>query len=173
MQQYHDNEWGIPTHDDDLLFEYLCLEGAQAGLSWHSILSRRERYREVFDGFHIDTLANSTPNVDALMADSGIIRNRAKILSVYANARAARSLRQTFGSLNSYLWHFVGGATVVNRPNAHDDIPPFTETSTQMSRALREQNFNFVGPTICYAFMQATGMVDDHLADCFRTVPPR
>ena len=170
---YHDTEWGVPLHDDRALFELLTLEGAQAGLSWRLVLSRREHYRRAFDGFEIARVA-AMPDaaVDALMADPGLVRNRLKIRSVRENARAALRVQEERGSLAAYLWSFVGGAPLVNRPGSRAEVPARTERSDAMSKALRKQGFRFVGSTICYAFMQAAGMVDDHLAGCFRARPP-
>ncbi|HBS28279.1 MAG TPA: DNA-3-methyladenine glycosylase I [Phycisphaerales bacterium] len=166
---YHDQEWGTPVHDDRRLFEFLVLEGAQAGLSWETILKKRARYREVFHGFDIDRVARFTPRmVDTLLADPGIIRHRGKIESAIANARAAQRVRDEAGSLDRCLWGLVGGAPLVNRWRAHTDIPSKTPVAEAMSKALRAQGFSFVGPTICYAFMQAVGMVNDHLVDCPR-----
>ncbi|MBO0712058.1 MAG: DNA-3-methyladenine glycosylase I [Acetobacteraceae bacterium] len=166
---YHDREWGVPLHDNRRLFEMLTLEGAQAGLSWRLVLSRRERYREAFFGFDIERVAAMTDDaLDALLADPSMIRNRLKIWSVRANARAALEVAATAGSLDQYLWSFLGGRPIVNRPVRRDDIPARTELSDRMSKALQKRGFKFVGSTICYAFMQATGMVNDHTIDCFR-----
>ena len=166
---YHDQEWGVPLHDSRRLFEMLILEGAQAGLSWRLILSRRERYRHAFFGFDMKRVAAMTDNaLEALLADPGMIRNRLKIWSVRTNARAALAVTATEGSLDRYLWSFVDGRPIVNRPAGRDDIPARTELSDRMSKALQKRGFKFVGSTICYAFMQATGMVNDHTIDCFR-----
>jgi DNA-3-methyladenine glycosylase I len=166
---YHDTEWGVPLHDDRRLFEMLTLEGAQAGLSWRQVLTRREHYRRAFHDFDIDRVA-AMPDaaLDALLADPGLIRNRLKIASVRDNARTARLVIEETGSLDAYLWSFVGGRPLVNRPATREQVPASTELSDAMSKALRKRGFRFVGSTICYAFMQATGMVDDHVASCFR-----
>lgn len=166
---YHDQEWGVPLHDDRRLFEMLVLEGAQAGLSWRLVLSRRERYREAFLGFDIKRVAAMTNDaLETLLADPSMIRNRLKIFSVRANANAALDVIATEGSLDRYLWSFVSGRPIVNRPARRDDIPARTALSDRMSKALQKRGFKFVGSTICYAFMQATGMINDHTADCFR-----
>lgn len=159
----------MPLHDNRRLFEMLTLEGAQAGLSWRLVLSRRERYREVFFGFDIKRVAAMTDDaLEALLTDPSMIRNRLKIWSVRGNARAALSLAATEGGLDQYLWSFVGGRPIVNRPARREDIPARTELSDRMSKGLQKRGFKFVGSTICYAFMQATGMVNDHTTDCFR-----
>jgi len=166
---YHDDEWGVPLHDDRALFELLTLEGAQAGLSWMTILKRREGYRAAFAGFDIDRVATfGAGDVEQLLQDSGIIRNRAKVASTIANARAAQAVREEFGSLDSYLWGFVSGAPTHNAFRALSELPSETAESKAMSRELRKRGFRFVGPTICYAFMQAAGLVNDHVVDCFR-----
>jgi DNA-3-methyladenine glycosylase I len=169
---YHDTEWGVPLHDDRRLFEMLTLEGAQAGLSWRQVLARREHYRRAFHDFDIDRVA-AMPDaaLDALLADPGLIRNRLKIASVRDNARTARLVIEETGSLDAYLWSFVGGRPLVNRPATREQVPASTELSDAMSKALRKRGFRFVGSTICYAFMQATGMVDDHVTGCFRCAP--
>jgi DNA-3-methyladenine glycosylase I len=169
MQAYHDEEWGVPHHDDRALFELLTLEGAQAGLSWRMVLARRDAYRAAFLGFDITRVATIPDNVlEALIADSPLIRNRMKIYSVRDNARVAQSVISEVGSLDTYLWSFVGGAPVVNHWTATGQVPATTALSDAMSKALRKRGFRFVGSTICYAFMQATGMVNDHLTTCFR-----
>jgi DNA-3-methyladenine glycosylase I len=166
---YHDEEWGVPVHDDRLHFEFLVLEGAQAGLSWETVLKKRERYREVFDGFDPAKVARYTAaKVARLLTDAGIIRNRLKVASAVANARAFLRVQQTFGSFDAYVWPFVGGRPKVNRWKALQDIPARTAESEALSRDLIARGFRFVGPTIIYAHMQATGMVNDHLVDCFR-----
>ncbi len=166
---YHDMEWGVPLHDDRRLFEMLSLEGAQAGLSWRQVLSRREHYRRAFHEFDIPRVAAmSDEALAALLADPGLIRNRLKIASVRDNARAAQLVIEEVGTLDAYLWSFVEGRPLINRPATRAAVPPRTELSDTMSRALRKRGFRFVGSTICYAFMQATGMVDDHVATCFR-----
>ena len=169
MVAYHDEEWGLPQRDDRALFELLILEGAQAGLSWSSILKRREGYRAAFAGFDIPTIAAfEASDVERLLADPGIIRNRAKVESTIANAAAAIAVQQEVGSLSSYLWSFVGGRPLVNRFKSISELPVETDESRAMSRDLRKRGFSFVGPTICYAFMEATGMVNDHVVGCFR-----
>ena len=167
---YHDTEWGVPLHDDRRLFEMLTLEGAQAGLSWRQVLARREHYRRAFHDFDISRVAAMPDEaLTALLADPGLIRNRLKIASVRDNARAALAVMAEAGSLDAYLWSLVGGTPRVNRPASREAVPARTEVSDAMSEALRKRGFRFVGSTICYAFMQATGMVDDHVADCFRS----
>jgi DNA-3-methyladenine glycosylase I len=167
--RYHDEEWGVPSHDDRHLFEMLVLEGAQAGLSWITILRKRESYREAFAGFDAARVARFTPaRVERLLGNPGIVRNRLKIEGTVRSARAFLETQDAFGSFDRYIWQFVGGAPVVNRPRTLKDVPPKTAASDAMSRDLRKRGFTFVGSTICYAFMQATGMVDDHVAGCFR-----
>lgn len=169
MHDYHDREWGVPVHDDRTLFELLTLEGAQAGLSWATILRKRARYREVFDGFDVHHIARYTQRkVDALLADPGIVRNRAKVAATIANARAVLDILDECGSLDAYIWRFVDGTPRVNRWKRMTDLPAQTDESRAMSRALLKRGFKFVGPTICYAFMQVVGMVNDHTTDCFR-----
>jgi DNA-3-methyladenine glycosylase I len=166
---YHDLEWGKPVHDDRLLFEFLVLEGAQAGLSWETILAKRERYRAVFDGFDPQIVARyGQARIRRLMGDPGIIRNRGKIEAAIANARACLAVQDEHGSLDKYLWTFVKGEPVQNRWRASGQVPAATPVSMAMSKDLRKRGFGFVGPTICYAFMQAVGMVNDHLVGCFR-----
>ena len=165
---YHDEEWGVPLHDDARLFEMLTLEGAQAGLSWSTILHKREGYRRAFAGFDPAKVARfDARKVERLMQDASIVRNRLKIESTVANARATLAVRKEFGSLDAYLWGLVGGAPLVNRWRG-GDIPAETPASRAMSKDLKRRGFRFVGPTVCYAFMQATGMVNDHVAACFR-----
>ncbi len=167
MIAYHDTEWGIPLHDDAGLFEFLVLEGAQAGLSWATILRKRERYRQLFGGFDPAFVANVTPaRIKRMMLDPGIVRNRAKIESAVSNARALLLVRQEFESFDNYVWQFVGGKPIRNRWRRLEEVPASTPQSEAMSRDLRAREFRFVGPTICYAFMQAVGMVNDHLLDC-------
>ena len=167
--EYHDHEWGTPVHDDQRLLEMLVLEGAQAGLSWITILRKRQRYREAFDGFDAQRVARFTPSrVERLLNDPGIVRNRQKIEAAVNNARRTLEVVAAFGSLDAYLWRFVGGRPIVNAWTAMADVPPRTPESGAMSRDLSGRGFRFVGPTICYAFMQATGMVNDHLVSCFR-----
>jgi DNA-3-methyladenine glycosylase I len=166
---YHDEEWGVPSHDDRHLFEMLILEGAQAGLSWSTILRKRERYRTVFAGFDAAKLARFTPaRVDRLLADPGIVRNRAKVEAAVGNARAGLEVADEFSSLDSYLWGFVGGKPIRNRWRTLEEIPAETDESRSMSKDLKRRGFRFVGPTICYAFMQAVGMANDHVTTCFR-----
>jgi DNA-3-methyladenine glycosylase I len=169
MISYHDHEWGVPVHDDRTLFEFLVLEGAQAGLSWSTVLKKRERYREVFSGFEPARVARFRPaRIEELLQDPGIIRNRLKVESAVRNAKATLSVQREFGRLDGYLWSFVGGSPIVNRWKNLAEIPAMTEISDAMSKDLKKRGFNFVGSTICYAFMQATGMVNDHTVDCFR-----
>jgi len=169
MQRYHDTEWGVPQHDDTVLFEFLTLEGAQAGLSWRSILARRDAYHDAFHGFDIARVAGMRDAaLEKLLTSSGIIRNRQKIWSVRANAQASRRMADAHGSLDAYLWSFVAGAPIVNRWTQSAEVPATTPVAGRMSKQLRKDGFGFVGPTICYAFMQATGMVNDHLVGCFR-----
>ena len=166
---YHDREWGVPQHDDRVLFEFLVLEGAQAGLSWDTILRKRENYRAAFDNFDPAKVAHyGQQKIDSLMGNEGIVRNRLKILSVIKNANAFVGVRQEFGSFDRYVWQFVGGKPKVNAPINLRDIPARTAESDAMSKDLRKRGFTFVGSTICYAFMQAVGMVNDHLVSCFR-----
>jgi DNA-3-methyladenine glycosylase I len=169
LARYHDEEWGVPVHDDRCLFEFLILEGAQAGLSWETVLRKRERYREVFDGFDAAKIARyDASKVRALLADSGIIRNRLNISSAISNAQAFLELQREFGSFDSYIWQFTRGKTVRCLRSGPKDVPAQTAQSDAMSKALKKRGFRFVGSTICYAFMQATGMVNDHLRTCFR-----
>lgn len=167
---YHDREWGVPVHDERTLFAFIVLEGAQAGLSWETILAKRARYREVFAGFDVDRVARfGSREVTRLLGDAGIVRNRAKIEAAIENARAIRTLRETTqASFDAYLWQFVDGVPIVRRPRTVADIPASTPLSMRISKDLRARGFRFVGPTIVYAFMQATGMVNDHVRSCFR-----
>jgi DNA-3-methyladenine glycosylase I len=166
---YHDQEWGVPVHDDHLLFEFLVLEGAQAGLSWLTILRKREGYRKAFAGFDPELVtAFDSQDVERLLADPGIVRNRLKVESAIANAQALLKVQDEFGSFDAYLWEFVGGKTIQNRWLNLGEIPAKTPEAEQLSRDLKRRGFRFVGPTICYAHMQATGMVNDHTIDCFR-----
>jgi DNA-3-methyladenine glycosylase I len=168
-QAYHDQEWGVPVHDDRLLFEFLILEGAQAGLSWYTILKKRSSYHTAFDGFDPQKIAAyDEPKVAELLANPGIIRNRLKINAAIRNAQAFLKIQQEFGSFDAYMWQFVGGKPIVNTWTSDRDIPAETEISRQMSKDLSRRGFKFVGPTICYAHMQAVGMVNDHTTDCFR-----
>jgi DNA-3-methyladenine glycosylase I len=169
LARYHDAEWGVPSFDDRHLFELLTLEGAQAGLSWLTILRKRERYRKAFGGFDPARVARLRPGaVDRLLLNPGIVRHRAKVESVVSNARAVLELRKRHGSLSSELWKFVGGRPKRNAWRSPGQVPAETAESREMSRELRAGGFRFVGPTICYAFMQAVGMVNDHLVECFR-----
>jgi len=166
---YHDLEWGVPVHDDVRLFEFLILEGAQAGLSWLTILNKRENYRKAFDGFDAGKVARyDDRDVARLLADPGIVRNRLKIEAAIRNARSVLAIRDAHGSLAGFLWGFVDGRPVQNRWRTLQEIPASTPQSERMSKELRRLGCNFVGSTICYAFMQATGMVNDHVVDCFR-----
>lgn len=168
---YHDNEWGVPEHDDRKLFELLILEGAQAGLSWLTVLKKRENYRKAFDNFNVWKVAQYDENkVAELLSDAGIIRNRLKVASAVTNAKAFLTIQSEYGSFDSYIWRFVGGKPKINSWQTIKDIPAKTAESDAMSKALVKRGFKFVGSTICYAFMQAAGMVNDHTADCFRYV---
>ena len=172
MTRYHDDEWGAPVFDDQRLFEFLSLEGAQAGLSWETILKKREGYRAAFDNFAIPAVAAYGPeNVERLLANAGIVRNRAKIRSTVNNARATLAIQHEYSSFSRFLWRFVGQRPKVNRWRVLSEIPTTTAESDEMSKALKRAGFSFVGSTICYAFMQATGMVNDHTVDCFRYEP--
>lgn len=166
---YHDEEWGVPVHDERLWFEFLTLEGAQAGLSWETILKKRERYREVFESFDPVKVARfDTRKKRRLLTDPGIIRNRLKIDATIANAKAFLLVQKEFGSFDRYIWDFVGGAPIRNAWKTHHSLPAETPLSKALSKDLSKRGFRFVGPTICYALMQATGIVNDHLVDCFR-----
>ena len=167
--EYHDNEWGVPLHDDRGLFEFLILEGAQAGLSWDTILRKREAYREAFAGFDAAKVARFSDGYCAkLLQNDGIVRNRLKIASAVSNAKAFLNVQDEFGSFDTYIWDFVGGKPIVNKTKSSADIVAKTEISDAVSKDLRKRGFNFVGSTIIYAFMQATGMVNDHTVSCFR-----
>ncbi len=167
--KYHDEEWGKPVHDDRLWFEFLILEGAQAGLSWDTILHKRGRYREVFCGFDAARVAQfDARKVRELMRDPGIVRNRLKLAATVANAKAFLRVQQEFGSFDQFIWKFVGGAPIQNRWIHHKQVPAKTSVSIALSKELLKRGFRFVGPTICYAFMQATGLVNDHLVTCYR-----
>jgi DNA-3-methyladenine glycosylase I len=169
MQAYHDTEWGVPQHNDAKLFELLILEGAQAGLSWQTILRKRENYRKALDGFDAAKIARYTSRrIETLMQDAGIVRNRAKLEATVANAKAFLVIQKEFGSFDKWIWQFVGSRPRRNNPEKMGQVPALTPQSDAMSKALKERGFKFVGSTICYAFMQATGMVDDHLTTCFR-----
>jgi len=166
---YHDAEWGVPVHDDAKLFEFLLLEGAQAGLSWETILRKRDAYRRAFAGFDPAKVARfSAARLRQLMHDDGIVRNRLKIKSAVTNAQAFLAVQQEFGSFDAYVWRFVGGKPLVNRRRRTGDVPARTAESDALSKDLLKRGFKFVGSTICYAFMQAVGLVDDHLDNCFR-----
>jgi DNA-3-methyladenine glycosylase I len=169
---YHDTEWGVPCHDDSKLFEFLILEGAQAGLSWDTILRKREAYREAFAGFDPAKVARFTPaRVEKLLTNEGIVRNRAKVESAVTNAREFLRVHEEHGSFDAFIWSFVGGRPRVNRFAAHGEVPALTPESDAMSKALKKRGFKFVGSTICYAYMQAMGMVNDHLVSCARHAP--
>ncbi|MBF0571797.1 MAG: DNA-3-methyladenine glycosylase I [Candidatus Omnitrophica bacterium] len=166
--EYHDKQWGRPVHDDRLLFEFLVLEGAQAGLSWLTVLKKRENYRKAFDNFEAAKIScYDDRKINQLLNTQGIIRNRLKIVSVLVNARAFLAAQKEFGTFDKYIWQFVGGKTVKNHFSDYKALPAKTPASQAMSRDLKKRGFNFVGPTICYAFMQAVGMVNDHTTDCF------
>ena len=167
--RYHDEEWGTPLHDDQRLFEFLILEGAQAGLSWDTILRKRDNYRKAFDNFDVKKVARYTDKkIEKLLQDEGIIRNRLKIASAISNAKAFLKVQSEFGSFDKYIWSFVDGKPVQNRIKTSSQIPAKTDLSDAISKDLKKRGFNFVGSTIMYAFMQATGMVNDHLTTCFR-----
>jgi len=167
--RYHDTEWGVPLHDDRRLFEFLVLESAQAGLSWLTILKKRAAYRRAFAGFDIERVARfNRRSVERLLADPGIVRNRRKIEAAITNARCCLALQDEFGSLDAYFWQFTEGRVIHHRWRTRDEVPANTALSDALSRDLKSRGFRFVGSTICYAFMQATGMVNDHLVDCFR-----
>lgn len=166
---YHDREWGVPVHDDIVFFEFITLEGAQAGLSWETILKKREAYREAFAGFDPAKVARFTPaRVERLLQNEAIVRNRLKVESAVRNAKAFLAIQREFGSFDRYVWTFVGGSPIVNDRRVLTDVPAKTELSEALSRDLLKRGFKFVGSTICYAFMQATGLVNDHTRDCFR-----
>ena len=169
MRDYHDTEWGVPLHDDRALFEFLCLEGAQAGLSWRTVLAKRDNYRKAFHQFEIVRVAAMTDlELEKLLLDPGIIRNRLKVSSTRDNAIAALDVIAEFGSLDVYLWSFVDGKPLRNHWRSQGEVPASTALSDRMSKALKKRGFRFVGTTICYSLLQATGMVDDHLVGCFR-----
>jgi DNA-3-methyladenine glycosylase I len=169
MMAYHDAEWGVPQHDDRVLFEFLILEGAQAGLSWSTILAKREAYRKAFSRFDPRRVAKyDAKKMKQLLANEGIIRNRLKIAATVQNARAFLAVQKEFGSFDKYIWQFVGGKPIVNALSASSQLQARTEESDKISRDLLKRGFKFVGPTICYAFMQAVGMVNDHLVGCYR-----
>lgn len=167
--QYHDREWGVPLHDDNKLFEMLILEGAQAGLSWLTILQRREAYRRAYDNFNPEKMAAwDELKIEELLKNPDIIRNRLKIMAARTNARAYLKIVEKHGSFDRYLWSLVGGVSIQNQWESQDQVPPSTPESKAMAATLKNQGFKFVGPTICYAFMQAVGMVNDHITTCFR-----
>ena len=169
LVDYHDREWGVPVHEDDKLFEFLVLEGAQAGLSWMTILKKRENYRKAFQHFDFSEIARySGRDARRLLADPGIVRNRLKIMATITNARRVLEVREEFGSFNSYVWKFTGGTSIKHRFRSLSAIPARTKESDAMSKDMQKRGFKFVGSTICYAFMQAVGMVNDHTVNCFR-----
>ena len=169
MIRYHDEEWGVPVHDDRKLFEFMVLDGAQAGLSWSTVLKKRENYREAFDNFDPKLVAEyNEGKIEELMSNSGIIRNRRKIEGAIKNARAFLEVQKEFGSFDKYIWEFVGGKPIVNSWRTLSQIPATSPESDVMSKDLKRRGFTFVGTTICYAFMQAAGMVNDHVVECFR-----
>jgi DNA-3-methyladenine glycosylase I len=169
MTLYHDKEWGMPVHDDKRLFEFLILEGAQAGLSWQTVLNKREHYRKAFENFDARKIARSKKrDIKRLLQNPGIIRNRLKIVATIENAKKFLEIQKEFGTFRAYIWTFVGGKTIQNKIRSMKDIPAQTKESEAMSKDLLKRGFKFVGPTICYAFMQAVGMVNDHEAHCFR-----
>ena len=166
---YHDEEWGVPVHDDTRWFEFILLEGAQAGLSWHTVLKKRENYRLAFDHFDPAAVARyDDAKIEALLGNPGIIRNRLKVAAAVNNARCFLNIQEEFGSFDDYIWRFVDGAPIVNRFKTLEDYPVTSPEAEKLSKDLRRRGFTFVGPTICYAHMQATGMVNDHTVDCFR-----
>jgi DNA-3-methyladenine glycosylase I len=168
-KQYHDEEWGTPLHDDQKLFELLCLEGAQAGLSWYTILAKRENYRKAFDEFDANKMAKySAAKIEKLLLNEGIVRKRLKVNAFVTNAKAYLAIQKEWGSFDTYIWQFVGGKPIINRVSTLKDVPPKTAISDVMSKDLLKRGFKFVGSTICYAFMQASGMVDDHANDCWK-----
>ncbi len=169
MVAYHDKEWGVPLHDDRRLFEVLILDAFQAGLSWRTILNKRENFRAAFDGFDVERIARyRKPKIERLLQDAGIVRNRMKVDATVANAKVFLELQEEYGSFDSYIWQFVDGTPKQNRWRSLKQLPPSTPQSDQMSKDLKGRGFKFVGTTICYAFMQAAGMVNDHLVTCFR-----
>jgi DNA-3-methyladenine glycosylase I len=173
-KDYHDNEWGKPLHNDQQLFELLCLEGAQAGLSWYTVLKKRENYRRAFNNFDAIKMSKyNTAKIEKLLQDEGIIRNRLKVHAFIGNAKAFLEVQQAFGSFDTYIWQFVGGKPIVNTVDSLATVPAKTAVSDAMSKDLLKRGFKFVGSTICYAFMQASGMVDDHVNDCWKKTKPR
>jgi DNA-3-methyladenine glycosylase I len=172
--RYHDEEWGVPVHDDRTLFEFLILEGAQAGLSWNTILNKRENYRQAFDGFAPERVARyDRRKLEKLLRNPGIVRNKLKVASAVSNAKAFLQVQKESGTFDRYIWQFVGGKPRVNARKSSQQLPASTPESDAMSRDLKQRGFKFVGTTICYAFMQATGMVNDHVVVCFRYKPLR
>jgi DNA-3-methyladenine glycosylase I len=169
ITEYHDQEWGVPVHDDRLLFEFLILEGAQAGLSWITVLKKRDNYREALDNFDpVKVALYDEGKIEDLLNNQGIVRNRLKIRATVANALAVLEIQKEFGSFDSYIWKFVGSKTIQNQWKTLEEVPSSTPESGAMSKDLKKRGFKFVGPTICYGYMQAMGMVNDHLMDCFR-----
>jgi DNA-3-methyladenine glycosylase I len=171
-QRYHDQEWGVPLHDDQKLFELLILEGAQAGLSWITVLRKRENYRAAFDGFDAVRIARYSPaQIESLLQNPGIVRNRLKVNAAVSNAQKFLEVQTEFGSFDRFIWQFVAGQPIQNVRHSMADVPDHTKESDAMSKELKRRGFKFVGSTICYAFMQATGMVNDHIVECFRHAP--
>ena len=169
MQQYHDKEWGVPVHDDRLLFEFLILEGAQAGLSWSTVLAKRDNYKKAFNNFDVKKIIKyEQDKIDKLLLNPGIIRNKLKINSVVINAKAFIEVQKEFGSFDKFIWSFVQGKSIINKWKSTDRLPAKTDISDMMSDVLKKRGFKFIGSTICYAFMQAVGMVNDHAVDCFK-----
>ena len=169
MNKYHDEEWGVPVHDDQKLFEFLVLDAFQAGLSWSTILNKRENFRKAFDNFDPEIIANyDEKKIESLLIDAGIIRNKLKIRTTINNAQLFLETQKEYGTFDKYIWQFTGGKTIINKCRKPGDIPVSTKESDAMSNDLKKRGFKFVGTTICYAFMQAAGMVNDHLVDCFR-----
>jgi DNA-3-methyladenine glycosylase I len=169
MQEYHDKEWGVPVHDDRLLFEFLILEGAQAGLSWSTVLSKRDHYKKAFNNFDVKKIIKyDQQKIEELLVNPGIIRNKLKVNSVVINAKAVIAVQKEFGSFDNYIWSFVDGKPIINKWKNSDRLPAKTELSDTISAALKKRGFKFIGSTICYAFMQAIGMVNDHSVDCFK-----
>jgi DNA-3-methyladenine glycosylase I len=169
MQEYHDKEWGVPIHNDRKLFEFLILEGVQAGLNWNTILQKRKRYRYVFDDFNYEKISQyNQKKLDILMNDDGIIRNKLKINATVTNARAFLKIQKEYGTFNNYIWKFVKYKPIIHNFKSLSENPSQTKESEAMSKELKKEGFKFVGPTICYAFMQAVGMVNDHIIDCYR-----
>lgn len=169
MNKYHDEEWGVPVHDDRKLFEFIVLDGFQAGLSWSTILNKRENFRKSFDNFEPEVIAEYTDGkIESLLQDAGIIRNKLKIRATVTNAKCFLDIQKEFGSFDKYIWQFTNGKTIINKCRTLNNIPVSTPESDAMSKELKKRGFKFVGTTICYAFMQASGMVNDHLVDCFR-----